>query len=123
MNDLMLKKLDVSTCNVTKHLVSNGGNASLAATTAGDGSASLVGDDVAGTITFADTWADGDTIVVTYANAYENAPIVLLTGAQNVNASGVVLVEVDTLASATTAFTITASGTCVGSLGYLVIGQ
>ena len=43
----------------------------------------------------------------------DNAPIVLLTGAQNVNASGVVLVEADTLASATTAVTITASVTCV----------
>ena len=123
MNELILSKLDVATCGVTKHLISKAGTPTLAVTTAGNGTATFVGDDVAGVITFAGTWANSDTAVLTFGNAYPAAPIALVTGAQNVNASGVVLVEVDAVTSAAASLTITASGTCVGSLGYLVIGQ
>ena len=123
MNDLMLSKLDVSKCNVTKHLISNAGTPTIAATTAGDGTCTISGDDVCGYITFADTWADSDTAVVTFDNAYDNAPTVLITCGAVINASGVSPVEIDTIATTTTSFTLTASGTCAGAIGYLVIGQ
>jgi len=90
--------------------------------TAGDGSITGSGmSDVAGTVTFGGTWDDGDTAVITYESAYDYAPHVILGGIHNTNGSGAVLVEVDALTSATTKFTLTASGTCVGSFQYFVV--
>ncbi len=123
MNNLILSKLDVSKCNVTKHLISNAGTPTIAATTSGDGTCTISGDDVCGNITFANTWADSDTAVVTFANAYDNPPTVLITCGAVINGSGVSTVEIDTIATTTTNFTLTTSGTAAGSVGYLVIGQ
>ena len=64
---------------------------------------------------------DGDTVVLTYATAYETAPLVFFFSCGEVGADGKFDIEVDTVASATTAFTLTASGTCVGVTQYLVI--
>lgn len=92
-----------------------GAAASIAVTTAGNGTCALDGSDLVGTLTFAATWADGDTAVVTFGKAKSAAPFVLLCGgaAQDV--------DVDTIAVTATGFTITAGGTCSGELQYLVI--
>ena len=67
------------------------------------------------------TWADSDTLVLTYATAYDTAPIVIINSCGLITAAGVSPVEIDTVASATTAFTLTASGTCAGAIQYLFI--
>ena len=105
------------------HWVSNATAPTIAVTTAGDGACALASTstDVCGTLTFSDTWADGDTVVLTYATAYETAPLVFFFSCGEVGADGKFDIEVDTVASATTAFTLTASGTCVGVTQYLVI--
>lgn len=89
--------------------------ASVVATTVGNGTCTLDGTDLAGILTFAATWADGDTAVVTFAAAKEKAPLVLISGGAGAD------VDVDTLAVTTTGFTLTAGGTCAGNLQYLVI--
>ena len=105
------------------HWVSNATAPTIAVTTAGDGACALASTstDVCGILTFSDTWADGDTVVLTYATAYETAPLVFFFSCGEVGADGKFDIEVDTVASATTAFTLTASGTCVGVTQYLVI--
>ena len=105
------------------HLISNGTVPTLTVTTAGNGECAIdaAATDVAGTLTFSNTWADGDTVLVTFANAYATAPKVILSNAATVNASGVTTLEIDTIAIATTGFTLTASGTCSGALTYFVI--
>ena len=105
------------------HWVSNATAPTIAATTAGNGACAIssTSTDVCGTLTFSDTWADSDTVVLTYATAYDTAPLVFLFSCGEVGADGKFDIEVDTVASATTAFTLTASGTCVGVTQYLVI--
>ena len=106
-----------------EHITTTSGSSTSASyVTAGDGSITGSGmSDVAGTVTFGGTWADGDTAVITYETAYDVAPNVILGGIHNTNNSGVVLVEADALTSATTKFTLTASGTCVGSFSYICV--
>jgi hypothetical protein len=89
--------------------------ATVEATTAGDGTCTISGSDLVGTLTFAATWADGDTAVVTFGTAKNSAPHVLICGGAGAN------VDVDTLAVTATGFTLTAGGTCAGDLQYLVI--
>jgi hypothetical protein len=89
--------------------------ASVEATTDGNGTCAIDGTDLAGILTFAATWADGDTAVVTFAVEKEKAPLVLISGGAGAN------IDVDTLAVTTTGFTLTAGGACVGDLQYLVI--
>tara|TARA_B100000902_G_C27185574_1_gene851167 strand:- start:556 stop:981 length:426 start_codon:yes stop_codon:yes gene_type:complete len=105
------------------HWVSNATAPTIAATTAGNGACAIASTstDVCGTLTFTNTWADSDTLVLTYATAYDTAPIVIINSCGLITAAGVSPVEIDTVASATTAFTLTASGTCAGAIQYLVI--
>ena len=114
IDELLVNKIGVS--KIQGH-----GAPTLTVTTAGDGTCTVDGNDVAGVLTFANTWADGDTVLVTFGTAKAAEPIVLITHQTNINSSGVELVEVDTLAVTATGFTITASGTAAGDLGYLVI--
>ena len=95
----------------------------LTVTTAGDGGATIsaTSTDVAGELTFADTWADGDTVLVTFAEAYGTAPKVILSNAATVTSAGISTIEVDTIAVTTAGFTLTASGTCAGVLSYFVV--
>ena len=106
-----------------EHITTTSGSSTSASyVTAGDGSITGSGmSDVAGTVTFGGTWANSDTATITYETAYDVAPNVILGGIHNTNGSGVVLVEADTLTSATTKFTLTASGTCVGSFAYICV--
>ena len=69
--------------------------------------------DVAGRITFSSTWANADTCTVTFAAAYDTAPKVILGYNASVNA-GITAVTTD-------GFVITATGTCVGFVDYLVV--
>jgi len=95
----------------------------LTTTTAGNGTTAIAATstDVAGELTFANTWADGDTVLVTFAEAYGTAPKVILSNAATINASGQSSVEIDTIAVTTTGFTLTASGTCAGVITYFVV--
>jgi len=106
-----------------EHITTTSGSSTSASyVTAGNGSITGSGmSDVAGTVTFGGTWANSDTATITYETAYDVAPNVIIGAIHNVNASGVTLVEVDAISSATTAFTLTASGTCVGSFSYICI--
>ena len=105
------------------HLRHEGTVPTLTVTTAGDGSCTISASstDVAGEVTFADTWADGDTLLVTFATAYATAPKVLLSNAATVTGAGVTPLELDAIAITTAGFTLTASGTCAGTLTYFVI--
>jgi len=107
----------------TSRLKSTGDAPSLTVTTDGDGTCTIdaTSTDVAGELTFADTWADSDTVVVAFATAYGTAPKVILSNAATINASGVSTLEIDTIAVTTTGFTLTASGTCAGKLQYMVV--
>ena len=104
------------------HLKSEGTAPTVEATTAGNGTCTMdaTSTDTCMSMTFANTWADGDTAVVTFANAYATAPKVILS-AFPINGSGAHLIEIDTLAVTTTGFTLTASGTAAGVLTCLVI--
>ena len=95
----------------------------LTVTTAGDGACAIsaTSTDVAGELTFTNTWADGDTVLVTFAEAYGTAPKVILSNAATVNASGQTAVELDAIAITTAGFTLTASGTCAGQITYFVV--
>ena len=95
----------------------------LTVTTAGNGAGAIsaTSTDVAGELTFSNTWADGDTILVTFAEAYGTAPKVILSNAATFNASGVTPIEIDTIAITTAGFTLTASGTCAGTITYFVV--
>ena len=96
---------------------------SLTVTTAGNGACAIsaTSTDVAGELTFSNTWADSDTVLVTFDEAYGTAPKVILSNAATITADGVSSVEIDTIAITTTGFTLTASGTCAGVISYLVI--
>jgi len=95
----------------------------LTTTTAGNGTTAIsaTSTDVAGELTFANTWTDGDTVLVTFAEAYGTAPKVILSNAATINASGQSSVEIDTIAVTTAGFTLTASGTCAGVITYFVV--
>ena len=103
------------------HLKSIGTAPTLTVTTTGNGTCTVSGTDTIGELTFADTWADGDTVLVTFNKAYGAAPKVMLSSAARINASGANLIEIDTVAVTTAGFTLTASGTCVGKLTYFVV--
>ncbi len=106
-----------------EHITTTSGSSTSASyVTAGDGSITGSGmSDVAGQVTFGGTWADGDTATITFETAYDKAPHVICGNLHNTNSSGVVLIEADALSSTTTAFTLTASGTCVGSFSYICV--
>ena len=107
----------------TTRLKHSGTVPTLTTTTAGDGTTAIsaTSTDVAGELTFANTWADADTVLVTFNKAYGTAPKVILSNAATVTAAGVVPIEIDTIAVTTAGFTLTASGTCAGVLTYFVI--
>ena len=100
---------------------SSGTVPALTVTTAGDGDCVISSEstDVAGTITFSDTWANGDTVLVTFSTPYATAPKVLLSS-HVFNASGANLIEFDALTVTAAGFTIEASGTCAGAMTYFV---
>ena len=100
-----------------------GGAPSLTVTTAGDGTctASASSTDVAGELTFANTWADGDTVQVAFSKPYGTTPQVILSNAATFTAAGVTTLEIDTVVTGTEGFTLTASGTCAGKLQYFVV--
>ena len=101
----------------------NGTVPTLTTTTAGSGTTAIAATstDVAGELTFASTWADGDTVLVTFNEAYGTAPKVILSNAATFTAAGVSTLEIDTIAITTAGFTLTASGTCAGVLSYFVV--
>jgi len=103
------------------HLKSVGAAPALVVTTAGNGTCTVSGTDTVGTITFSGTWADGDTLVVNFARPFGSAPQVLLSSGDIVAANGKKPVKIDTLAVTESGFTLTCSGTCVGTLSYLAV--
>ena len=109
--------------NKTGHLISQGTAPTASVTTAGNGTCviSASSTDIAGDLTFAATWADGDTVVVAFANAYATAPKVILSNAATFTSAGISTLEIDTIAVTTAGFTLTASGTCAGVLTYMVV--
>ena len=83
-------------------------------TTAGNGTATLIATstDSAGIITIANTWADGDTITITWNSAYTTAPVVIVTGCGFAHK----------ISSTSTVATIEVTGALeVGQLHYFVI--
>ena len=76
---------------------------------------------LSGRITFADTWADADTVTLTWNEAYNTAPVVVYSNVSSVNGSGVNLLEIDAYHSATSGSSLEASGTCTKSLEYVCI--
>ena len=74
-----------------------------------------------GRITFANTWDNGDMVTITWNEAYNTAPVVVYSNVSSVNGSGVNLLEIDGYHSSTSGSSLEASGTCVGSLNYIVV--
>lgn len=103
------------------HLKSIGAAPALTVATAGDGACAISGTDTIGELTFSGAWADGDTVLVSFNKAYGVAPKVMISSAARINADGANLIEIDTIAVTANGFTLTASGTCVGSLTYFVV--
>ena len=109
--------------NISGHLGTTGTAPSLTVTTAGDGTCTISTNstDTAGSVTLADTWANSDTLLVSFANAYGNAPLVFLANNGTDTDTGIAAIKYDAVAVTTAGFTITTSGTCSGVLNYLVI--
>ena len=106
-----------------EHLTATGTAPSMSYVTAGDGSVtgSSTNTDVAGRIEFGGTWANGDMMNITWNEAYNTAPVVVYSNVSSVNGSGAQLLEIDAYHSATSGSSLEASGTCVGSLNYIVV--
>ena len=106
-----------------EHLTATGTAPSMSYVTAGDGSVtgSSTNTDVAGRIEFGGTWANGDMMNITWNEAYNTAPVVVYSNVSSVNGSGVNLLEIDGYHSSTSGSSLEASGTCVGSLNYIVV--
>ena len=75
--------------------------------------------DTCGEITFGGTWANSDTVVITFTSQYASAPIVFLSTPNT--AGGTSTVNFASVSVSASAITITASDTCAGTLNYLVI--
>ena len=105
------------------HIATAGTVPTLTATAAGDGTCTISSNsnDSAGALTFADTWANSDTLLVTFSSAYSSAPLVFLANNGTDTDTGIAAIKYDAVAVTTAGFTITASGTCSGVLNYLVI--
>ena len=105
-----------------EHMTAIGTAPSMSFVVAGDGSATLssTSTDVAGRITFADTWANGDMMKITWNEAYNTAPVVLYSS-WAANSDGQLLNEIDAYHSATSGSSLEASGTCTKSLEYVCI--
>ena len=105
-----------------EHMTAIGTAPSMSIVCAGDGSVSLdsTSTDVAGRITFSDTWANGDTVTITWNEAYNTAPVVLYSS-WAANSDGQLLNEIDAYHSATSGSSLEASGTCTKSLEYVCI--
>jgi len=105
-----------------EHMTDIGTAPSCSYVTAGDGPATLASTstDVAGRITFADTWDNGDMVTITWNEAYNTAPVVLYSSWAT-NSDGQCLNEIDAYHSATSGSSLEASGTCTKSLEYVCI--
>ena len=108
---------------INGHIASAGTVPTLTTTTAGDGTCTIsaASSDTAGALTFADTWANSDTQLVTFNVAYGTAPLVFLANNGTDTDTGIAAIKYDAVAVTTAGFTITASGTCSGVLNYFVI--
>ena len=108
---------------INSHIAVTGDIPTLTVDTAGNGTCAIsaTSSDTAGELTFSQTWANSDTLLVTFAKAYENAPLVFLSNNGTDTDTGIAAIKYDAVAVTTTGFTITASGTCSGALNYLVI--
>ena len=106
-----------------EHLTATGTAPSMSYVVAGDGTTSLASTstDVAGRITFADTWADADTVTLTWNETYNTAPVVVYSNVSSVNGSGAQLLEIDAYHSSTSGSLLEASGTCVGKVNYICV--
>ena len=106
-----------------EHMTAIGTAPSCSYVVAGNGTATLdsTSTDVAGRITFANTWDNGDMVTLTWNEAYNTAPVVVYSNVSSVNGSGVNLLEIDAYHSATSGSSLEASGTCTKSLEYVCI--
>ena len=105
-----------------EHMTAIGTAPSCSYVVAGNGTATLdsTSTDVAGRITFSDTWANGDTVTITWNEAYNTAPVVLYSS-WAATSDGQLLNEIDAYHSATSGSSLEASGTCTKSLEYVCI--
>ena len=105
-----------------EHMTAIGTAPSCSYVVAGNGTATLdsTSTDVAGRITFANTWDNGDMVTITWNEAYNTAPVVLYS-TWPTNGSGALLNKIDAYHSATSGSSLEASGTCTKSLEYVCI--
>ena len=105
-----------------EHMTAIGTAPSCSYVVAGNGTATLdsTSTDVAGRITFANTWDNGDMVTITWNEAYNTAPVVLYSSWAT-NSDGESLNEIDAYHSATSGSSLEASGTCTKSLEYVCI--
>ena len=105
-----------------EHMTAIGTAPSCSYVTAGNGTATIASTstDVAGRITFANTWDNGDMVTITWNEAYNTAPVVLYSSWAT-NSDGQCLNEIDAYHSATSGSSLEASGTCTKSLEYVCI--
>ena len=85
-----------------------------------DGSGSIAGTDAAGIITVSGAMSAANTITVTFAEAHETTPVILV----QVWPGGNTLTNIAVTSCDETGFVMTASGaTSTGTIHYLVIAQ
>ena len=105
-----------------EHMTAIGTAPSCSYVVAGNGTATLASTstDVAGRITFANTWDNGDMVTITWNEAYNTAPVVLYSS-WAVASNGKPLNEIDAYHSSTSGSMIVCSGTCTKSIEYICI--
>tara|TARA_B100000029_G_scaffold187235_1_gene184594 strand:- start:338 stop:748 length:411 start_codon:yes stop_codon:yes gene_type:complete len=104
------------------HYTAIGTAPSCSYVTDGNGTATIdsTSTDVAGRVTFANTWANGDMLTIHWNENFNTAPVVLYSS-WAANASGESLNEIDAYHSSTSGSSLEASGTCTKSLEYVVV--
>jgi hypothetical protein len=104
------------------HYTAIGTAPSCSYVTAGNGTATIASTstDVAGRVTFANTWDNGDMVTIHWNENFNTAPVVLYSSWAT-NSDGESLNEIDAYHSSTSGSSLEASGTCTKSLEYVVV--
>ena len=104
------------------HYTAIGTAPSCSYVTAGNGTATIASTstDVAGRVTFANTWDNGDMVTIHWNENFNTAPVVLYTTLAT-DSDGKLLNEIDAYHSSTSGSSLEASGTCTKSLEYVVV--
>ena len=117
-DDVNIGNADTDTLKINSEIVLTGAAPTLSVqSTAGTATASDNSVDAAGVITFAGTWANTESVTISFANPFDNPPVVLFS------ANGVASAANFSVTSVTsTDVILTISSTMSGDVSYMVLG-